>query len=226
MSSGVTEQTNVNRARSIVIEDAMQSFSAGRNPCPAFFYCSRNPAEPSRSSPAAILASLVRQFSSPWPGSPLLKPAIEAYEKRELQGFAAGRLTIEESCDLIIELSSYYPLMIIAIDALDETASDRRDELFETIESILNKSSNLVKIFVSSRNDQDIVMELEHYPNLTIRSEQNHDDIGRFVVAETNHLVQKRKLLRYSNRKDEMTKYIIEKVTEGAAEMQVLCYHL
>lgn len=45
---------------SIVIEDAINSFHAGYNPQPVFFYSLRNTAEPGRSDPKVILASLAR----------------------------------------------------------------------------------------------------------------------------------------------------------------------
>jgi hypothetical protein len=78
-----------------VIEDAFESFKAGDSPQPVFFYCSRNPAEPARSDPKAILASLARQLSSLEPGKPLLKPTVDLFEKEEAEGFASGQLQIE-----------------------------------------------------------------------------------------------------------------------------------
>ncbi|KAI9787978.1 MAG: hypothetical protein M1816_007282, partial [Peltula sp. TS41687] len=173
---------------SIVIEDAMQGFHAGHNNPPAFFYCSRNTAEPARSEPQAIIASLARQLSNLRPEHPLLKPAIEIHKKKEAQGFASGRLRIEESCALIIQLVEHYPLTIIVIDALDECNPEKRDDLLEALETILEESSNLVKIFVSSRDDQDIVLHFQHYPNLEIKSDRNTDDIVRWASLQLQNL--------------------------------------
>jgi hypothetical protein len=47
-----------------------------------------------------------------------------------------------------------------------------------------------VKIFVSSRDDQDIVLELCRYLNLEIASHRNSDDIARFVNAEVERLTK------------------------------------
>src|SRR5215469_2628889 len=105
---------------SIVIEDALNGFRAGHNPRPVFFYSSRNRAEPGRSDPKAILASLARQLSALEPGKPLLKPTLDLYKKKEAEGFASGSLRIEESCALIIQLIEQYPVTTIVIDALDE----------------------------------------------------------------------------------------------------------
>lgn len=207
--------------RSIVIEQAMRTFHAGHNPPPAFFYCSRNTAEPARSDPEAILASLARQLSNHQPEHPLLKPTIEIYKQKEAQGFASGPLRIEESLALIIQLVEHYPLTIIVIDALDECDPAKRADLLEAFETILQESSNLVKIFVSSRDDQDIMLHLQRYPNLDIRSDRNSDDIARFVKAEVERLVEKRKLLRYTQdeKKQEMKELIVDKVIVGATGM-------
>jgi hypothetical protein len=126
----------------MVIEDALKAFRAGQSPPPAFFYCSRNTAEPTRSSPDAIVASIARQLSSLGPGLPLLPPIVEAYKTRETDGFASGALRIDESRALIIQLVEHYQLTTIVIDALDECDPESRWELLETLEAILRESSS------------------------------------------------------------------------------------
>ena len=208
-----------NTVRSIVIEDAMKAFHAGQSPPPAFFYCSRNTAEPARSSPDAITASIARQLSSLQPGLPLLPPIVAAYKKREAEGFASGSLRMGESRALIIQLVEYYPLTTIVIDALDECDSEERADLLDTLKEILQESSRLVKIFVSSRDDQDIVLHLQDYPNLELGFERNMDDIASFVRAETQYLIRTQKLLRFSSNKEELKSSIIYQVTKGAGGM-------
>jgi hypothetical protein len=205
--------------RSIVIEDTMQAFRAGQSPPPAFFYCSRNNAEPTRSSPEAIIASIVRQLSSPQPGFALLPPIVTTYRRREAEGFASGPLRMDESTALIIQLVEYYPLTTIVIDALDECDPDKRADLLEALEEILQQSSRLVKIFVSSRDDQDIVCHLQDYPNLELASDRNMDDISSFVRAETQGLIRRKKLLRFSTNKEGLKDDIIDQVTKGAGGM-------
>ena len=197
----------------------MQAFYTGQSPPPAYFYCSQNTAEPTRSSPDKIIASVARQLSCLQPGFPLLNPAIAIYKKREAEAFASGSLRIAESSALIIQLVESYPLTTIVIDALDECNPEKRADLLETLETILQESSRLVKIFVSSRDDQDIVCHLEDYPNLNIASDRNMDDIASFVRAETQGLIKKRKLLRYSKNHKELMESIIDQVIEGANGM-------
>ena len=204
---------------SIVIEDAKRRFEAGQSPPPVFFYCSRNAAELQRSDPAAILSSIVRQLSCTEPGLPLLSPIIELYERKG-QGFSSQGLQIEESRDLITRLIEYYPMTTIVIDALDECEPEKRELLLDTIESLLQNSSlGLLKVFLSSRDDQDISCTLREYPNLDLVSSRNSADIEAFVREETDRLVRKRRLLRNSRAKESLKVLIIEEVVRAADGM-------
>jgi len=79
--------------------------------------------------------------------------------------------------------------------------------------------TNLVKIFVSSRDDQDLVWHLRNYPNLELSSRKNKDDITSFVREETVFLVRRGKLLRGSADRESLQTEIIEKVTKDADGM-------
>ncbi len=57
---------------SIIIEDAKTNFTAGQDPEPVYFYCSRSTAEPERQDPDAVLASVSRQLSTVQGGKALL----------------------------------------------------------------------------------------------------------------------------------------------------------
>jgi hypothetical protein len=144
---------------------------------------------------------------------------VTTYRGREAEGFASGPLRMDESTALIIQLVEYYPLTTIVIDALDECDPDKRADLLEALEEILRKSSRLVKIFVSSRDDQDIVCHLQDYPNLELASNRNMDDISSFVRAETQGLIRRKKLLRFSTNKEGLKDDIIDQVTKGAGGM-------
>lgn len=120
-----------------MIIDAKKAFRDSHSPAPVFFYCSRNTAEPTRSSPDVIIATIARQLSSLRPRDPLLPPTVAAYKKREMEGFVSGLLGIDESRTLIIQLAEHYPLTTIVIDALNEYDPERRADLLETLESTL-----------------------------------------------------------------------------------------
>jgi hypothetical protein len=210
---------SVDIASSIVVEDALENFKAGNNPHPVYFYCLRNPTEPARSNPQAILASLARQLSSTQPGKPLLQPSIDLYDEEEAEGFVSGQPQLDQSLKLIMQLIELYPQTTIILDALDECDPATRLDLLRALEHILKHSCSLVKVFVSSRNDQDIVLQLNGYLNLEIDSRRNSNDIAQFVNAEVERLIKDGKLLRNSNSRDDMKEMIIRKVTTGAAQM-------
>ena len=155
------------------------------------------------------------------PGDPLLPPSTQLYEKREKSGFASGSLSVEESTELIIDLTGYYPVTTIILDALDECKVESRHLLLDSLQDILNQSTGLVKIFASSRDDGDLVCELSAYPSLGISSDKNCGDIAVFVRTETQRLVTRRRLLPYSGRKDEIQSLIVDRLIEGAGGMYV-----
>jgi hypothetical protein len=82
------------------------------------------------------------------------------YEEQEVQGFAAERLTMDESQSLIIDLLALHPVATIIVDALDECDIGTRGEILDVLTDILQHLTTLVKLFVSSRDDQDIVYQL------------------------------------------------------------------
>lgn len=205
-----------------MIEDVKKAFDNDQSPASVFFYCSRNTVELARSSPDAIVATIARQLSSLQSGHPLLPSTMAAYKKREMERFASRSLSIDESRLLILQLAEYYSLTIIVIDALDECDSERRTVLLEILELILQEFSSLMKIFVSSRNDQDIVLHLRDYSNLELSSETNKNDISSFVKAETCSLMKRKKLLALSINKEKLKIEIIEQVTKNADGMSIL----
>ncbi|KAF6227916.1 hypothetical protein HO133_007644 [Letharia lupina] len=203
---------------SLVVEDMIKRFEASQSALPVYFYCTRSAAEPERSKPDTVLASILRQLSCVQPDAPLLSPVIEKY-KRQGEGFKSNGLELDDSRDLIIRLIEDYSMTIIVVDALDECDAEMRQSLLDAFEHILKESVGLVKIFVSSRDDQDIVYTLRDYPNLDISSDRNTADIEAYVKTEAQKLVNKGQLLRNSRAKEEMTALIIDQVCKGADGM-------
>ena len=203
----------------IVIEELLHQYEIGRSSQPIYFYCSRNTQENLRSNPEAILANLARQLSSLEPGSPILPPSMHLYTRRESEGFSSGGPAIEESVHLISQLTAYYPITIIVLDALDECNMETRHLLLDAFEQFLSQSQGLVKVLISSREEGDLVCELRDYPSLKISSTRNSKDIENFVRTETERLVAKRRLLRYSSNKSELQALIIDSLISRADGM-------
>ena len=178
---------------SLLIDRFINNFEAEKNLYPIYFYCQRNSAEPERSDPEAILRSLVRQMSCLRPGGALLQPVRESYDARIKEGFAAGSLDSHECTALILEMTKNRLMTTIVIDALDECDPEKRDVLLEALSSIVTDSTGLVKIFISSRDDQDIVLHLGECPNLKIQASHNQDDIAKYVNSEVSKVIHSRK---------------------------------
>ena len=164
------------------------------------------------------------------PGEAFLPSLIKKYEAQG-KGFDSSGLDIHDSQEIIVELTDIYPITIIVVDALDECDPETRHLLLDAFERILQESTGLVKILVSSRDDQDISQVLRKYPSLEISSEKNTSDIQTFVKLEIEKLVKKGRLLRYSRNREEMQALLFDKICRGAEGMSVisydfdLCYH-
>lgn len=195
--------------RSVVIKNALQKFKRSQTSALGYFYCSRNPAEPGRSDAASIVASIARQLSTAEYEGPLLDATIKMYEEKENQGFASGSLSLQESIGLILKLLEKYQDAIIVIDALDECNEETRGDLLDALEELLKESPCLLKVFVSSRTDQNIVYRLETYPNLELSSGRNAKDIDLYARYETKRLIKRGDLMRRSQRKEELCDKII-----------------
>jgi hypothetical protein len=96
---------------------------------------------------------------------------------------------------LMISLINAYRRTAIIIDALDEADPKKRRKSLDTLKAIMETSSSLVKIFVSSRDDGDIVRTLKGVPNLFIEAKDNSQDIEWFVQREITQCIMEGRLL-------------------------------
>lgn len=86
----------------------------------------------------------------------LPKPVVEEYDKQFADGFASGPLGFKLCGSLLVLLFEIFPKTTIIIDALDESNPAERGQLLDLLEEFMNSSENLIKIFISSRDDADI----------------------------------------------------------------------
>ena len=160
----------------------------------AFFYCNRNDTERERANPEGILRSIVRQLSMSGPHARLSKFVAAKYTERQCKHFADGPLRLDECVDLIVRLTEQYTCATIIIDALDECDVTTRHSLLAALSSIMQHGSS-TKIFVSSRDDKDITLKLQDFPNLYIKASNNAEDIDRYVHFKVEQAVADRRLL-------------------------------
>ena len=191
----------------------------------AYFYCARNVAEPERADPDEVLRSILEQLSSSDESLPIRDPVVKAYKekKKEAKGRSPERLTLDETVDVILELLETNPAIIV-IDALDECDPARRQDLFLALRKIIQESASLVKVFVSSRDDHDIVHQLHDSPNLYIHSEDNGADIDRFVHSQVAQAIRDEKLI-CGNVSESLRDHVIKTLTSKAEGMLVTLTH-
>ncbi|KAH6689768.1 hypothetical protein F5X68DRAFT_260368 [Plectosphaerella plurivora] len=162
---------------SLVIDDLTGSENM------AYFYCARNPAEPLRGKCDAVLASLVRQLSGKSANSGILPAVVAPYQDAldGIVGFEDFSWTSDESSSILLELLEDYPAATIVLDALDEVNPEDRQELMDVLSKLLREAPNLLKIFVSSRDNYDITLHFEGLPNIHIDAYDNRGDIESFI---------------------------------------------
>ena len=120
---------------------------------------------------------------------------LDLYNTRIEDGLAAGPLSLNESISMLIRLTAKRHLSHIIIDALDECSRQEREHLLDAFSQIMKESTGIVKIFISSRDDIDIVRSLAGGPNVLISAKSNQDDIATFVHTEVDKQIHKRRLL-------------------------------
>lgn len=152
----------------------------------AYFYCVRSPAEPFRGQADRILASLARQLASVKPNTPLLPPAVSHYNESKNMFLDSEEATDHEwpvdAWESVLRgLLAQYDAVTIVIDALDEVQYQDRQQLLDTMGRLMKETPNLLKVFLSSRDNYDISLRLEGSPNVYIAASDNQQDIQEFV---------------------------------------------
>lgn len=200
---------------SLVVDELLHHLEAVNDEGFAYFYCARH--EVDRQDPDAIFRAILKQLSHIKTGCihPLV---VEHYRASKREGFPTGDLAIAESTDLILKLLQVYPKTTIVIDALDECDLKRREDLFESLQKIVMLTANLVKIFVSSRDDTDITRQYAALPNLYIQAKDNVNDINAFVDYKIDESIRKRKLLN-GKLSPELKRRIVRTISDGANGM-------
>ncbi|KAI4129777.1 MAG: hypothetical protein LQ338_002087 [Usnochroma carphineum] len=165
----------------------------------AYFYCARDAAGAQRADPDEVMRAVLKQIACFDASQPLHSAVLREYNKRERDADEDGldpvRLSLRECTDLVLEITDQLPAIFI-IDALDECDPLRRHELLQALRDIVQKSNNLVKVMVSSRDDADIVCRLNNVPNVYIRSDDNGEDVEKYIDMELEKAISEQRLLK------------------------------
>lgn len=183
----------------------------------AYFYCQRNTADIQLSNPTEVLRAILKQLvlcKADWESeSPTAKEYKRRREEADEDGSDVERLDVSETTQHITDAVAEMPVTII-IDALDECHPDQRHQLLQALDLLLEKSAHLVKVFVSSRDDIDIVLKLRKHRNIYIGVDDNKQDINRFIQSEVQKVQSEGRLLKgmvSSELQDSITKSLATK---------------
>ena len=207
-----------------VIIDSLQAqtnASTGKqSPALAYFYCSRNPAEPERSKPYHVLRTLVKQLCIGNTKGGIHDCVLKAFENRKSNALRNGLdpapLDAEECTELLLQLLSKGET-VIAIDALDECDPTQRHILLGALETLL-KSDRGVKLLISSRDETDIGVWFQNSIYIRITERDTREDIESFAQAQVDNAVKDRRILR-GQVHPQLRQEIIETLRERASGM-------
>ncbi|OCK73447.1 hypothetical protein K432DRAFT_340288, partial [Lepidopterella palustris CBS 459.81] len=159
----------------------------------AYFYCDCN--QGPRREPENILRSFVKQLSFSPKEDAIHHCLVQIYHQKERGGFPSNKITCAESERLLLQLIEAYQhtTTTLIVDALDECDANLRGELIEAFHRLIAKSKKL-KIFISSRRDDDIKNQLEEKTNVGIEATDNHADISKFVVEAIRENEKERRI--------------------------------
>lgn len=122
------------------------------------------------------------------------RPAVEAYQTRRDEAIHAGErpdlLTAEDCVELISEIGRTVPFTIV-IDGVDECSSQQREILLGALGAIRQRCRDVVKIFISSRYEEDIAIYFGKGEILEITPRANDEDIKRFVKIQVESFMRK-----------------------------------
>ena len=190
----------------------------------AYFYCLRDVAQDERSRPQEAIRSVIRQLC--FTGNILKPKAALAYNQKKKAAKAnnsavAEKLTWTECITLFMSLLQDTTTFIV-IDAIDELKDEERWIFYETLSGIINRTERaVVRVFLSSRDDGDIVRTLSKYTNIYISATDNQRDVELFVHREVERAISGRRILRGEPLSDKLKADIISTLTKGAQGMCV-----
>ncbi|KAL7922994.1 hypothetical protein ACQKWADRAFT_64473 [Trichoderma austrokoningii] len=157
----------------------------------AFFYCNRS--GPSMQDPLIVLKSFIRQLA----GKAFDTSGIIQYSlvqrcetiQREKRDF-----TYKDCENLILESFNLFSRTTIILDALDETDVTNYN-LGAILTTLMQKSENPIKIFISSRPDREYLDAFADDTIITVDASNQQEDIERFLTEKlynTNFFKQRR----------------------------------
>lgn len=164
---GIPGSGKSNICSAVVDSHLAASQQAGATAAPmAYYYCASCDFEPERSQPDDVMRSILRQLtvSTTTNQRKVRDILMSEFDRKQaqsrLKGFDMDKPTIEDCIRLILEVAITDPISIV-VDGLDMIEEVHRPKLINALVNIVQKSSSVVKIFLSSRYNGHVISLLE-----------------------------------------------------------------
>lgn len=178
---------------SAVIDELLNTAVSQASSAPfAYFYCLNTDSEPERSSAGEVLRSVLRQLAiTDTSTRPRVRCLLESeFEKQSksarLSGLDLPRLKTKHCVDLITKLVNDDPVTIV-LDAIDEIHDDTRFRLIDALNRIMKDAANLVKIFLTTRTDGEILSSFPAAKTVVTTSTNVRRDMEEFILGELDN---------------------------------------
>lgn len=144
----------------------------------AYFYCDYS--QSNSLETIAILGSLVKQLLY-WVQIPqdIASEIDRSYRYRP----NTRKPTANELKSILLSAIKLYTghRVCFVIDGIDECRIEERSKLLKLLKELAESNDIMVKIFVASRDEIDIMQQLEQYPSIRISEANTMDDISLFI---------------------------------------------
>ncbi|KAI0439524.1 ankyrin repeat-containing domain protein [Xylaria telfairii] len=200
----------------------------------AYFYCVDCKFEPERSKPVEILRSILKQLAIDQSRQNVVPDFIRSeFDRRVVQsnvdGLDVQKLCIQDCVKLIQQVTIECPVTII-IDALDQIEEYSRPSLMEALGQIMTGSLNVVKVFLTNRNDSSLFAFLSEDPEkcpmlgnadvqkIRVSREDTRSDMEAYVKLQLSIMESGRQLLK-GDVSPRLSQFLVDKLVDGAGEM-------
>ncbi|OQE31088.1 hypothetical protein PENFLA_c002G03105 [Penicillium flavigenum] len=188
----------------------------------AYYYCGDSRFGRSWADPDEVMRSLARQFAIVDRERLKVHESITLeYARREaeakLDGFEKPRLRATECTNLILNILGANPAVII-VDGVDEVEEHRRHELLNELIRIRDESASVVKVFLSSRENSNVMAGLQDASMLRVQDTDTRQDMEVFVEHCVSTSISARNLLD-GNVSDDLRHKLTQLLLNRAGEM-------
>lgn len=188
-------------------------------PRPCYFYCSRSSGDVARSDATQVLGSLARQLSCLQDHGTLSDASVELYKQgKEL---SVQGPSLKRAIQLIGQLLAIRPRSCIILDAIDECSPEDKRILLDALREILQQTSTDTKLFISTRDDQDIKVDINVEPTVEVTAAQTTHDVNLFIENGVSKAA--RKTILHGDADQDLILLIKDRLQKGAGGMYIFC---